>query len=138
MKTLTVRQPWALALAMGWKPAENRTWTTTYTGPLALHAAATWDDDPEDALRFVRDRLREQGIEVPKTMADLLPWSGTGLVIAVAELDEIPPRCGATCEHGPWAIPGHYHWPIDAPVLLDEPIPARGRLGLWDCEVSSC
>lgn len=31
-----------------------------------------------------------------------------------------------------WADPGDvYHWVLDDPVALDEPIPMRGRQGLW-------
>lgn len=31
----------------------------------------------------------------------------------------------------PWAEPNVYHWTLADPVALDEPIPMRGRQGLW-------
>lgn len=31
----------------------------------------------------------------------------------------------------PWAEPDTYHWTLTDPVELDEPIPMRGRQGLW-------
>ena len=36
MKTLTVRQPWAWAIARGHKPVENRGWSTDHHGPLPV------------------------------------------------------------------------------------------------------
>ncbi|MEU0468957.1 ASCH domain-containing protein [Amycolatopsis sp. NPDC006131] len=40
MKAITVRQPWAWAIAKGYKPIENRTWSTDHRGLIAIHAAA--------------------------------------------------------------------------------------------------
>lgn len=31
-----------------------------------------------------------------------------------------------------WAEPNTYHWTLTNPVALDEPIPMRGRQGLWN------
>jgi hypothetical protein len=135
MKALTVRQPWAWAIARGHKPIENRSWTTSYRGPLAIHAAAKWDDDPEDALRTVVARVRAQGGTLPKTLADDLPYSGTGRIVAVVQFGDI---CTAMfgCDCGAWIWPGANHWqfadaqPIDGPVV-------RGRLGLWDVDLEA-
>jgi hypothetical protein len=38
MKALTISQPWANLIASGLKFVENRTWATSYRGPLAIHA----------------------------------------------------------------------------------------------------
>ena len=66
MQLLSVRQPWAWAIARGRKRVENRNWAPSYRGPVAiyasmrvdLHAAespllwfAGWDpDDPVAAI----------------------------------------------------------------------------------------
>lgn len=39
MRALTLWQPWAAAIALGWKPLENRTWVTPHRGTLAIAAA---------------------------------------------------------------------------------------------------
>lgn len=135
MKALTVRQPWAWAIARGHKPIENRSWTTSYRGPLAIHAAAKWDDDREYVLREVVARIREQGGLLPKTLADDLPYSGTGRIVAVAN---VVGMCTSLfgCGCGPWTVPGERHWrladahPVDGPVV-------RGRLGLWDVDLEA-
>jgi len=36
--SLSIRQPWAWLIVQGHKPIENRTWPTTYRGPLLIHA----------------------------------------------------------------------------------------------------
>lgn len=38
MKAITISQPFASLIANGDKFVENRTWPTTYRGPLAIHA----------------------------------------------------------------------------------------------------
>lgn len=38
MKALTICQPYAEFIVRGWKSVENRTWCTSYRGPLLIHA----------------------------------------------------------------------------------------------------
>lgn len=45
VRLLSVRQPWADALAAGVKPVENRRWSTPYRGWVLLHAPLTYDPD---------------------------------------------------------------------------------------------
>jgi hypothetical protein len=39
MKAISLWQPWASAVALGSKTIETRHWSTSYRGPLAIHAA---------------------------------------------------------------------------------------------------
>jgi activating signal cointegrator 1 len=39
MKGITLTQPWATLVAIGAKKIETRSWSTSYRGPLAIHAA---------------------------------------------------------------------------------------------------
>jgi len=139
MKTLTVRQPWAWAIARGHKNIENRSWTTNYRGPLAIHAAKQFDDDPALALLDVRMTIRDQGGTYPASLADDLPYSGAGLILAIVELTGVctasRERDSVVCECGPWARPTSVHWQLGSARPLPEPFKATGRLGLWDCEV---
>jgi len=132
--TLTIRQPWAWAIARGHKPIENRSWGTAYRGPLAIHAAAKPDDDWDFVLREVVARVRAQGGAVPESIAADLPAPGYGAVIAVVDLVDIC-REKFDCDCGPWAIAGQFHWRLANARVLDASIPARGRLSLWDCDV---
>lgn len=138
MKVLTVRQPWAWAIAAGYKTIENRTWTTGHRGKLGIHSSARWDDDREDAVRFIRDTAREQGHTLPNTLKDAWPLPAAGYVLAVADLvgvcDVTLDRPDRACDCGPWAIPGQAHWRLDFVRRLDIPIEAKGRLGLWELD----
>jgi hypothetical protein len=49
MKALTLTQPWASLVAIGAKRIETRSWSTSYRGPLAIHAAKGF---PNDARRL--------------------------------------------------------------------------------------
>jgi hypothetical protein len=133
MKALTVRPPWSWAIARGHKAIENRSWSTTYRGPLAIHAAAKWDDAGEDALRYVVGRIRIDGGELPPNLRADLPYSGTGCVVAIVDLVAICTRARREqdCDCGPWAEPWQAHWHLANPRLHHVP-DVRGQLGLWD------
>lgn len=133
MKAITVRQPYAWAIARGHKPIENRTWTTPYRGPLAIHAAMRWDDDGGGALLFCRDHIRAQGGTYPRNLASDAPYSDRGCVVAVVDLVGICSRSmdGEPCDCGPWAMVGQAHWHLRNPQLHHVPS-VRGRLGLWE------
>lgn len=117
MIALTVRQPWAYAIAAGLKPIENRTWTTRHRGLLAIHASARWDG-PDAAARV----FELSGQYVMKAPASA--------IVGVAELVDV---CVARegCECGPWAIQGQCHWRLENARQLVEPVECKGRLGLW-------
>jgi hypothetical protein len=121
MKALTVQQPWAWAIARGSKDVENRTWRPLYSGPLAIHAGKAFDQDATlgDPMRDLY--RRHWPVEQPK-----------GAVIAVADLvgAHHASQCGGRCS--PWAMPDQWHWTLERAGLLPEPVPMRGRLGLWD------
>lgn len=136
MKVLTIRQPFAWAVARGFKPIENRGWMTAYRGQLAVHAAKKWDDGGEDTLREVVRIAHAQGSVLPKTLANDLPYTDVGLVIATAELVDICTKSlfdrTLRCKCGPWAQPMQAHWQLANARPLPNPVAATGHLGLWD------
>ena len=116
MRALSVRPPWAWAIAHADKRTENRTWTTSYRGPLAIHASQAFSSsetvelgrilgyDPDPAL-FTR-----------------------GAFVAVADLADVVKA--ESIEPSPWLC-GPYARLLEnvRPLCVD--IPATGRLGLW-------
>lgn len=46
---LSIRQPWAWLIAMGFKDIENRDWPTRYRGPVLIHAGKTWGRAEKEA-----------------------------------------------------------------------------------------
>ena len=144
MKAITVKQPWAWAIAHGQKDIENRTWGTGYRGPLAIHAGAGWDEDGAYDKRVLRalhgfgDRfdppLRVERLG-PKTVRLLRDQQLTpGAVVAVVDVVGICTvrSTAEQCGCGLWAAEGQCHWKVVNVRPLPKPVPCKGRLGLWD------
>lgn len=125
MKALSVRQPWAWAIARGHKDVVNRRWATTYRGPLLIHASMRIDLDACGS-----DLLREVGWSADDPLAVM------GAIVAMVSLSGVCNEAvagGASC-CGRWADPGAYHWRLTEPRPLRRPVLALGRLGLWEAE----
>lgn len=126
MKALTVRQPWAHAIIRLGKCVENRTWPTTYRGPLLIHAALG-KSDSASWKKFVQERNF-----VPKVSTNLF-WMG-GIIgrvnlIDCLSLTEVQMRSDTV---GFWAT-GPWCWLLSDPEPLPF-APCKGRLGLWECD----
>lgn len=114
MKALTICQPYADMILRGEKPIENRTWPTSYRGPLAIHAgkSRSWLEDGDERER---------------------PDMVFGSIVATARLvdcvrvEQLPDAL-ADNDHanGPWC------WILEDVEPVVPPIPARGAQGLWD------
>ena len=124
MKAITLTQPWASAIALGWKRIETRSWYTSYRGPLLIHAAKTF---PPAARKFAEEE-RAMG-----RCPDELPL---GALIARARLVKVVP----TTEVVPSDLerrlgdfwPRRWAWLLEDVEPLPEPIPCKGALGLWE------
>lgn len=131
MRALTVRQPWAGAIIHRGKSPENRTRNIagSYRGPVAIHVALRHDYATVD--RF---------IEIAGWL-DQHSTYGYGAFIGVVDLVDVHwsgmecSRCAVPCHEyelcSRWAQAYHHHLVLANPRPLPEPIPARGRLGLW-------
>lgn len=118
---ITIRQPWATAIACGLKRIETRRWATTHRGPLAIHAGLA------ESLALLGGMLDL----VPELPPGPYP---RGAVVAVCTLaacekmteapDDLERRLG-------WFGPGRYGWSLEDVRALPRPVAARGALGLW-------
>jgi len=127
IKALTICQPWAWAIAAGHKRVENRTWSTPYRGPLAIHAGKSqaWLDEGHEFLYGL-------GLAVPAHL-------DFGAIVAVAELVDVtlyakpkqPTDRPHKLDDDPFAF-GPYCWVLDNVQRLPEPIEYRGAQSLWE------
>lgn len=204
MKALTLWQPWASLIALGVKSIETRAWSTSYRGPLAIHAAATtkgFDMLPGDCegtveggwrYGYIGDfqaahcfRSSDEGTR-GETYLHCLNGPGTtsepdpcplGAVVATCTLVDVVPiiapeenpfdryPCVQTSLVSDWPdgwlelyhptlgnpidpegsglsipqqapfgdfSPGRYAWLLADVEPLAEPVPAKGRQGLWE------
>ena len=139
MKALTIKQPWASLIALGEKQFETRSWATKHRGELAIHAGKSVD---KEACEEFADVLKSYGIHSIKDLP-------TGAVIATAELVDCHrvvdgcPLFAVTDKdkiisdkefrYGFYDV-GRHAWELKQIKQLEQPIPAKGQLSLWNWE----
>jgi hypothetical protein len=112
MKALSIRQPWAWLIITGHKDVENRSWTTTYRGPLLIHAARR----PDDVMTDIKNRY---GVSIDRTS---LQFSG---IIGRVELVDVVKRSNSKWFLGPFGFV--FRNPVALPFA-----PIGGRQKLFD------
>jgi activating signal cointegrator 1 len=138
MKVLSMIQPWASLFVLGETQYETRTWRTNYRGPLAIHTSKKVDrhscSNPN-----IHNLLAKHGYT-----ASNLP---TGVIIGTCILKNC---IKVTENHNTWALledgrivegndlflgdyrVGGYVWEVENMKLLEEFLPAKGQLGIWE------
>lgn len=126
MKALTICQPYPRLIMIREKPVENRTWSTSYRGPLAIHAGKSrlyLVDDDEAAAEAAGDPLVFGAVVALANLADCVHVSQ----IHSGQLDQRFPqlRDRAHC-YGPFC------WVLTDVRRLATPLPWRGSQGLFE------
>jgi len=133
MKALCVLQPWAWAIIHGGKRIENRTWRTSYRGPLLIHAARSQrlfgrglplEPVGPERLFVPQAQLRSELPGLPP-----LEQLAFGAVIGVVELREVMPL--ESVHPGPF-VEGPECWILAEPRAFARPVPCRGMPGLFE------
>lgn len=133
MKALSLTQPWATLIILGIKKWETRSWypPARMRGQrIVVHASKGWRTDD----RLFADRLRRDGI-LPMD-ADLPRGAALGTV-RLDGLIRTDPALVVRHIDARERLLGDYNfgrfaWELGDPRPFDEPIPARGALGLWE------
>lgn len=158
VRAITVRQPWAWAIAHGGKTVENRSRGTKHRGTLLIHAGAAWSDRGAEDQRVLHawtawlsgrpiETAHEGHLRDPWEAADTLEPDNEreqalivrSAVIAVAQLVDSHPDAGCC---GPWGESSYtegdgrtrtvvHHLVLEDVVPLADPVECRGALGLW-------
>jgi len=126
VRALSVRQPWAWAIARGHKPILNCASATGYRGRVAIYASYRVD------LDCVENHLVRVVTSATWDPAD--PVAAIGGIVAVVSLEGVCTAAvaGGRCPCGEWADPGAYHWRLADPQPLRWPVLAIGQAGLWE------
>jgi hypothetical protein len=126
VKALTLHAPWAHAVAWLGKDIENRGWrppASVIGTRIAIHAGASPGDGSE--WRAVVRSTKRADAEWVDRMADAMLRFRVSALVATAIIGE-----PVTASDSPWWI-GPIGWPLIDVRRLREPIPMKGRLGLW-------
>lgn len=137
MRAITVRQPFAWAIAHLGKDVENRgrehPWQSAVGETIAIHAAAAhygrnYDEAEEVDLDVITTAMCN-GYEIGWEIREELEVRSA--IVAVAQLEEVhhADLCGSQCSE--WAVAREWHLVLTHVQPLPRPVPARGMLGLW-------
>lgn len=127
MRAISLWGPYATLIADGRKLFETRTWTTTYRGPIAIHASSTVVAEYAVACGYKPEGLPRGAIVAVARLAGILTTEE-----AVRVIEDTMPAAQAREElaHGDYS-PGRYAWEL-ADVHAIPALWIPGRQGLWD------
>jgi len=144
-KTISIIQPWATLVALNEKRIETRSWATKYRGELYIHASKKIDIPVCRAIPFLKVLMKYEiaitndlptGAIIAKcNLVDCVKIIGNienSIKLIQADLENGKKVEGNELAFGDYTI-GRYVWMLENIQMLDKPIPAKGKLGLWDC-----
>lgn len=153
MKALTLTQPWATLIACGAKRIETRSWSTTYRGQIAIHAAKGLG--PVGGKRGLQEQCAVPAFESAlgewferfgaMRSAERAGWvMPLGAIVALAVLADvrrIDTKLRAEVlaqtitpneiEFGNYDS-GRFAWYLEDVLYLEQPIECNGALSLWE------
>lgn len=132
LKVLTLWQPWASLIALGFKSYETRSWAVKYRGKLAIHAAKREIKPGEFGSTCIYLGSAQQVLAL-----NAHAYSNYGVIVAVADLtDCLPMTNGLIAAQtrlelsvGWWEF-GRIAWKLENVIALPTPIPYRGLQAL--------
>ena len=147
---LSLRQPWLWAVLKAGKRVENRKWSTTYRGPLLLHASkGCTEEEVEDFIEFVWEEFG--AVRAGEMMAMLpcpIPKLSSiehgfyrGGICGIATLVDVTEKHDGQLalqafeplvesRQSRWRIRGQHGWILDDVGELPF-VPCNGALGLF-------
>lgn len=122
MKVISIKQPWATLILLGYKEYEFRTWKTKYRGEIYIHASKMVE---KDAMKHFEDL----NLDIK-----------TGCIIGKVNLEDVK-EVTEDFEndlikkneqvYGFSKGRGGYAWKMSNPTSI-EPIYVNGKLGVWE------
>jgi len=141
MKAITLRQPYAGLMALGYKTIDTRRVPTTYTGDILIHASKVTDEDAMDKLETFREQNPSFSFDETVLQSGVLLAKGRlKKCVRQEEIDfpyspntdpYIKMLVDIELTFGTWDN-AHYAWCFVDMVRLPHVIPTLGGLGIWD------
>jgi len=121
-KALSIKQPWAWLICVGYKDIENRDWFTKFRGRIFVHAGQSRLAMPLSNFDYILKRLsKNQAAEFKSAYANMT----FGAIIGEVDITDCVIE-----SHSTW-FSGKYGFKLANPVLYENPIPCKGKLGLF-------
>ena len=130
MKVLSLTEPYATLIRLGKKKIETRSFKTNYRGELYIHASSTkipkeWKNNKE-LMNLVKDSVLNFGYIILKCKLVDCVYMDEEFLDKIKK-DKLEYLVGDY-------KPGRYAWILDDIEVLDKPIFAKVKLGIWNCE----
>lgn len=126
MKALSIKNPWASLIINGYKEYEFRTWKTKYRGKILIHSSLGIEKN-------VLNKFKDYSLDY-----------NNGYIIGEATLsdcilvtDEFYHEL-LNIDSAVYELSTHemkYAWKLENIIKYENPIKAKGNLGLWNYEV---
>ena len=132
MKAISLIQPYATLILLGYKTYETRSWRTTHRGLLAIHASAGKPALAREvcaANPIISAILAKHGLTF-----DTLP---RGAVLGTCQVGEMHPTAGMSelsiteLNCGDYTA-GRWAWTLYQVKPFSKPVLCRGALSLWE------
>ena len=124
MKVLTIKQPWATLIIQGDKRFEFRSWQTKYRGELLIHAGKGIDKEAVKRLaKYLPEELPSGKILGKVELVDCIKMSSNFKKLLLNENKDIYTKS---------SFSENYGWQLDNVEVFKYPIPAKGKLSLWE------
>ena len=127
MKVLSIKEPFATLIKDGVKIYETRSWKTNYRGELYIHAslAISKSDNASSgrASKHLKSEIKPGYILCRCNLVDCIPMTEDFINYIKKETNE--------SDYGTYGE-GRYAWKLELLEVLYEPIPAKGKLGIWN------
>jgi len=125
MKVLSIKEPFATLIKDGVKIYETRSWKTNYRGEIYIHASLSLSKSErvESANKYLKSEIKPGFILCKCELVDCIPMTDEFIKYINKETSEY--------DYGLYSE-GRYAWKLRVLEVLEKPIPAKGKLGIWN------
>ena len=128
MKVISIIEPWASLIKEKVKYIETRSWKTNYRGKIYIHASLKKVPKKDERINILISLLENKNFKYGHIIAE-------ATLVDCIYMDEkfISKIKNNNKEYicGEYSI-GRYAWVLKDIKELNEPIPAKGNLGIWN------
>lgn len=122
MKVITIREPFATLIKDKVKLYETRSWKTNYRGEIYIHAAKA-RSKASNASTYLKSQENPEHIICKCILKDCI-YMDEDFINEVKKNKE-------EYNSGRYEV-GRYAWQLEVIEVLEEPIYAKGQLGIWN------
>ena len=125
MKVLSIKEPFASLIKDGIKVYETRSWKTKYRGEIYIHASIgiSKSNNKDKGFTYLKSEIKPGYILCKCNLVDCIPMTDEFIKDIYENTNE--------ADYGHYSE-GRYAWKLEVIEVLDEPIPAKGKLGIWN------